>query len=272
MRIALGQIRIIWEDKEANLRKAEACLKLLREQGTDLFLLPEMSFTGFSMETDRTKETEKETVKAVHMLAEKYGITIGAGWVKDAGARCENHYSIVSPKGEILDYAKLHPFSYSKEDQYFQGGKRLSVCTVNGMDMGVQICYDLRFPEPFQILSKEADLIVVPANWPAARREHWMCLLRARAIENAAYVAGINCAGQMGGQYYSGDSALYGPDGSALFPKRFFPDESCPEEQILWYELENDVRMYREHFPVKKDRRETLYKILAGGIEDAGEK
>lgn len=272
MKLALGQLKIEWEDKEANLKKAEAYIKLLAEQGTELFLLPEMSLTGFSMETDRTKETDKETVERIGALAKRYHVAIGVGWVKDAGTLCENHYSIVSPDGELLDYAKLHPFSYGGETGYFQGGDALPVCEYKGFCVGVQICYDLRFPEPFQTLSRDADLIVVPANWPAPRREHWSCLLKARAIENMVYLAGINCAGQMGGQYYSGDSALYGPDGKRLEPKRLTLMGSCPEEQVLLYETENDVSVYREHFPVKQDRRETLYKILAGGMKNAGEK
>ena len=272
MKLALGQLRIIWEDKNANLKRVEDCLKLLKTRGTQLLLLPEMSLTGFSMETERTKEAEKETVKQVQELATRYGMAIGVGWVKDTGALCENHYSIVSPDGELLDYAKLHPFGYGGETGYFQGGKTLPVCAYEGIRIGVQICYDLRFPEPFQILSKETDLIVVPANWPAARREHWSCLLRARAIENMVYLAGINCAGQMERLYYSGDSVLYAPDGQILEPEKLILDESCPEEQVLLYEIKNDVSVYREHFPVKKDRRETLYKILAGGMEHAGEK
>ena len=74
--------------------------------------MPEMSLTGFSMHTDRTKESKKETVKKTRELAEKYQITIGIGWVKDMGSLCENHYSLVAPEGELLDYAKIHPFRY----------------------------------------------------------------------------------------------------------------------------------------------------------------
>lgn len=272
MKLALGQLKIEWENKEANLKRVEAYLKLLAEQGTDLFLLPEMSLTGFSMETGRTKETDKETVKRTEELAKRYGVAIGVGWVKDAGKLCENHYSIVSPEGELLDYAKLHPFSYGGETGYFQGGDALPICEYKGFRLGVQICYDLRFPEPFQILSSQVDLIVVPANWPEPRREPWSCLLKARAIENMVYLAGVNCAGPMGGQYYSGDSALHGPDGRTWEPRELSLSGSCPREQVLLYEIENDVSVYREHFPVKNDRRETLYKILAGGIKDAGKR
>lgn len=262
MKIALGQLQIDWEDKQANLKKVENCIRMLAEKGTELFLLPEMSLTGFSMNTDRTKEVRKDTVGHVRELAEKYRMAVGVGWVKDSGPLCENHYSLVTPGGEILDYAKLHPFRYGGETAHFQGGGALPFCAYGDMRIGVQICYDLRFPEPFQILSKDVDLILVPANWPASRREHWSCLLKARAIENMVYVAGVNCAGNMGGQYYSGDSGLYAPDGTLLTPKVLRLQESGPEERLLLYEVPGDVRAYRARFPMKEDRREDLYQVL----------
>ncbi len=261
MKIALGQLALYWEDKESNLKKVSSCLELLASKGVSLFLLPEMSLTGFSMHTDRTKESKKETVKKTRELAEKYQITIGIGWVKDMGSLCENHYSLVAPEGELLDYAKIHPFRYGKETEYFQGGTSLALCRCEDFQVGVQICYDLRFPEPFQRLSTKADLIVVPANWPAARKEHWSCLLRARAIENMSYIAGVNCTGEMGGQYYSGDSAIYAPDGTMLTAEVLYLDRQNTE-QIQLYNLTNDVCQYRSAFPVKEDRKEDLYCIL----------
>ena len=262
MKIALGQLKIFWEDKKANMEKLKICLKQLSD--VDLFLMPEMSLTGFSMNTEKTKENKKETVCQIRELARQYDIAIGVGWVKDLGTTCENHYSIISPEGELLDYAKLHPFSYGEESLYFTGGDTLPLCSYKGFEIGVQICYDLRFPEPFQILSQKADLIVVPANWPAARRDHWDTLLRARAIENQVYIAGINCAGSMGGQYYSGDSVLYRPDGTKVQAGRniLSGKEAIPEEAVFVYEIDNQIRKYRESFPVKKDRREALYRKL----------
>ncbi len=262
MKAALGQLQIQWEDKQANLKKVEAYLKLLSEKKTDLFLLPEMSLTGFSMHTERTKECREETVGWLQGLAERYGVTIGGGWVRDGGELCENHYSIVSPEGRILDYIKLHPFRFAGETAYFRGGDTLPVCDIKGFCVGVQICYDLRFPEPFQILSKRAELIMVPANWPAARSGHWKSLLKARAIENMAYVAGINCAGEMGEVFYSGDSRIYAPDGTKLEAETIRLQGCCPEERVLLYDLQNDVHRYRECFPVKEDRRERLYQRL----------
>lgn len=268
MKVALGQLQLYWEEKEANLQIVEAYLERLFETGTELFLLPEMSLTGFSMHTEKTKESSKETVERVRRLAGKYQTAVGAGWVKDCGERCENHYSIVTPDGELLDAVKLHPFRFGGEAEYFQGGEHLAVCEYGGFRIGVQICYDLRFPEPFQALSRKADLILVPANWPASRRSHWKCLLKARAIENMVYLAGINCAGEMGGQFYSGDSRIYAPDGTKLKKEVICLPGRCAREQVQVYELQNDIHKYRECFPVREDRREALYQRIQEEMQD----
>ncbi|MCD8241714.1 MAG: carbon-nitrogen family hydrolase, partial [Lachnospiraceae bacterium] len=195
------------------------------------------------------------TVARVQELAAEYGIIIGGGGANAAGETCENHYSIVAPEGEILDYAKLHPFGFGLESKFFRGGETLPCCSCGGFEIGVQICYDLRFPEPFQILARRAGLLIIPANWPADRREAWNCLLRARAIETQAYVAGINCAGKVGKLYYSGDSVLYDPLGNALSAKiREVPwEDRCPEEKLLLYEIYDDTKKYRGSFQVRAD-------------------
>lgn len=268
MKTALGQIQLFWEDKKENLKLVESYMELLAEKQTDLFLLPEMSLTGFSMHTERTKERSKETVGRIQELSEKYQMAVGIGWVKEEGAFCGNHYSVVTPKGEILDFEKLHPFRFGGEAEYFQGGDSLPVCYFGGFCIGVMICYDLRFPEPFQILSRKADLIVVPANWPAARSGHWKCLLKARAIENMVYIAGVNCVGEMGELFYSGDSRICAPDGTKLKKEIICLPERYPREQVQIYELQNDVCRYRTCFPVKEDRREKLYQKLQKELQD----
>jgi len=259
MKIALGQLQLFWEDKQANLKKVEECIKILQKEKADLFLLPEMSLTGFSMHTEKTKESHKETVQQIQRLAFQSHITIGVGWVKDRGNLCENHYSLIAPDRELLDYVKLHPFRYGGEAERFQGGNELLDCMCCGFRTGIQICYDLRFPEPFQILSRYTDIIFVPANWPAKRREHWLCLLKARAIENQVYLAGINCAGYMDNCYYSGDSGLYAPDGQLLCGEEIYLPGGCLEERLFVYEIKNNVSCYRKKFPIKEDRKENLY-------------
>lgn len=122
--------------------------------------------------------------------------------------------------------------------------------------MGIQICYDLRFPETFQALSKRADLIIVPANWPYTRIEHWDILLKARAIENQTYIVGINCRGVIGGNYYPGHSCIIRPDGKICNNNYYLLSSS---NRAYVYQICNDVNDYRNEFPIKNDRKEKLY-------------
>lgn len=256
MKIALFQMYIEWENKEKNYNHLEEKLRELQGKCVDLLLLPEMSFTGFSMDIELTREGCELTLELMKQYAIKYGIAMGFGWVKECGEQAENHYTIVDKNGDILsDYVKIHPFSYSGEDKKFQGGTEIVTHTFRNTRFSTFICYDLRFPEVFQIASKQADAIIIPANWPHKRSEHWKNLLKARAIENQVYIFAINCWGEIDGQYYSGDSCVINPDGHI---ERMLSDK----EGVLLYDFVNDVMNYRKQFPVKKDRREELYHNL----------
>lgn len=167
--------------------------------------------------------------------------------------RGENHYTVISPQGEVLsDYVKIHPFSYSGEDRYFAKGDATAHFTLEGIPFSHFICYDLRFPEIFQAVSGQAHVIIVAADWPGSRREHWKCLLRARAIENQCYILGVNTVGSQNGLTYTGDSCVIRPDGTVAA-------ELSDEEGLIYYDLIDDVPDYRQAFPVKQDRRVELY-------------
>lgn len=253
MKIALCQTSIIWEDKEKNYIHLEEQLKETENKKIDLFLLPEMSFTGFSMNTEMTKESNFETVNKISNYAKTYHTAIGFGWIKDCGEKSENHYTIVDKEGKVIsDYTKIHPFSFAGEDEKFQGGEKIDIFELNGIKFATFICYDLRFPEIFQIVSKKAHVILVPANWPQKRREHWKCLLQARAIENQVYIIAVNCVGETGGVIYSGDSRVINPNGDTMM-------ELSEQEGLLEYQLSDDVDNFRNSFQVKKDRKENLY-------------
>lgn len=130
---------------------------------------------------------------------------------------------------------------------------------LDGIPFGLSICYDLRFPELYQQLSKEAHVILVPANWPVGRRSHWRTLLTARAIENQSYMIGINCYGNQGELYYSGNSSAVMPNGEVLF-------DITDKEEMRIFELTDDVPLYRKQFPTKADRRPELYKEFYAGV------
>lgn len=256
MKIAIFQMHIVWKDKKANLEKVEAELGKLQGRGVDLLALPEMSFTGFSMDIQDTAEYGFETMEEMKKLAQKYGLAIGFGWVKDCGEKAENHYSVVNKEGKVIsDYAKIHPFSLAGENRYFLSGTTIPAFTLQNIAFSNVICYDLRFPELFQAESQKAHIILVPANWPCPRREHWITLLKARAIENQVYIIGINCVGEIDGLTYTGDSCFINPNGEVL-------DMLTDEEGVRIMDIPDDVEEYRAILPMKKDRKNELYRAL----------
>lgn len=253
MKIALCQMDIVWEDKQENIKKAEAFIHQSQQQGASVILFPEMSLTGFSMQTEVTKEKNGETVKCFMEFAKRYETAIGIGWVKEAKEKAENHYTMIDKNGQVIsDYIKIHPFSYSGEHEKFNSGNTIVSFNLNGVMFGNFICYDLRFPEIFQISSKKNHVIILPANWPESRREHWRTLLKARAIENQVYIIGINCVGKQRELSYSGDSCVINPNGDVIV-------EESGTEKLIICKIEDDVETYRSRFPMKKDRQEELY-------------
>ncbi|WP_017414068.1 nitrilase-related carbon-nitrogen hydrolase [Clostridium tunisiense] len=282
MKIALAQTDIIWEDKKANLHIAESFIAKASEENIDLILFPEMCFTGFTMNVENCGEvydwnseipsqsSAETTIALVKTLAINHGINIGFGYIEKilGQAKGRNNYAIMSKDGEILsNYSKIHPFSFGTESHYYFGGEKIVHCRVNNLNVSTFICYDLRFPEIFQIASKEAELITVAASWPKGRINHWIDLLKARAIENQCYIAGINRVGIGDGLEYNGNSLIVDPLGNIVASSL----ENI--EGLIVAELDVDlVHSLRRDFPLKADRRESLYKeLLIDNIEAINE-
>ncbi len=260
MKVAVCQSHIYWEDKIQNIEVARTYINQASVAGVDLILFPEMSFTGFSMNLPVVEETMENgayyTVSEVKKMSIAHSIHVGFGWVRKGSDAAENHYTIINPKGEVIsDYIKIHPFSYSKENLYFKQGDHLGLCKIKDQWVSTFICYDLRFPEIFQAASKKAEIIVVAANWPETRKDHFSTLLKARAIENQCYIVACNCVGQMNHDYYSGNSSIIAPDGTIV-------NTMEDKEGLIIEELSMNVKEYRKSFPVKQDRQESLYHQL----------
>lgn len=253
MRLALAQLNIAFEDKLANKETVLQFIKHAASEKVDIIFFPEMTLTGFSMNTSLIGETNKETIAFFKEISTKFDIIIGFGYV-DGTSNSKNKYSIVSPhQGELINYSKIHLFSFASENEFYESGNELSF--LNALDFTIcpLICYDLRFPEIFQIASKTANLITVAANWPLERREHWITLLRARAIENQCFIAGINRVGEGNGLSYSGDSMIIDPLGNII-------SSLYMEEGLVIADISpTDVTVVRESFRLKEDRKETLY-------------
>ena len=146
-------------------------------------------------------------------------------------------------------YRKIHPFSFGGEEKHFRAGSDLVTVDVEGLRISLFVCYDLRFADEFWQLARDTDVYLVPANWPAKRRLAWTSLLQARAIENQAYVVGVNRVGHGGGIDYVGDSRIVDPLGELL------ATASGGESMLLADVSAATVRRTREHFPFLQDRR-----------------
>lgn len=256
MKAALCQFRIAYEEKEQNLQRAGQMIADAAKEQAKIIFFPEMSFTGFSMQVSVTGETGGETVRRMQEYAQKYGIAVGFGWVKQKGDKGENHYTVTDETGAVIaDYIKIHPFSFSGEEKYFAAGSQTAVFSLSGIKFGLFICYDLRFPEIFRAVSAEAEVLVVAANWPEKRIAHWNKLLEARALENQSWVLGINCVGNQQNLHYCGSSRAVNPEGETV-------DFLTEREGIIFCEIQDEAARFRRSFPALQDRRNALYKEL----------
>lgn len=257
MRIALGQIDIYWKDKEKNKEKCEEFICNAKKENADIVIFPEMTLTGVSQNVEEVGEENLETVEWFKEKSKKYNIYTCFGYVAKDNLKGKNNLAVISPEGkEICNYTKIHPFSYGGEDKFYNAGEDIHLFNIGKDCASAFICYDLRFPEIFQAVSKKANLIIVIANWPEKRRDAWITLLKARAIENQCYIVGVNRVGTVKGLVYSGDSMIIDPEGEVLV-------SSYENEELIVCDIDtSEVEKVRLRFPCKEDRKEELYKKL----------
>lgn len=259
MRIALVSLNQSWEDKKANLDLCEIYTQKASDQNVDLIVFPEMTLTGFSNNIDLTAEDfeNSETVKSFSILAKEFKIGIVFGMVAKDTNKALNKSIFVDKHGKVLgDYSKVHPFSFAGEDKYFNAGSKLSVVHFENINIGLTICYDLRFPELYSGLAKHCDLIVNIANWPSKRVDHWNTLLKARAIENQLFIAGVNRTGidDNGLEYYE-SSNVFNANGESLNFEKI--------DTMKVYAIKEDgTRKFKEKFNTTSDRKVKFYKEI----------
>lgn len=257
MKVALVSLDQKWEDKAHNLARCETLTGRAAALGAELVIFPEMTLTGFTMNTALSAEPTEASpsVKAFGEMAARHGVWLIAGVVFAGGERATNALLCWSPEGrEAARYLKIHPFSYAGEHEHFTGGESLEVVRLPEWSVGATICYDLRFPELYTALSTECDVLVNIANWPARRLAHWNTLLRARAIENQAIVIGVNRTGTDGnGLQYERSSMIVDANGESLAPL-------VTKGEIDVVELDRDRFLaFRATFPTRQDRRPAVY-------------
>jgi len=246
--ITIVQSEIIWHDAKANLSHLENIIKR-NYTHTDLIILPEMFNTGFTMKpSDAGENMNGAAVSFLRRMAKEINADItGSIAIKENGL-FYNRLVWAKPGGELFTSDKRHLFRMGGEDKVYSPGNSHLTVDLNGWKIRPFICYDLRFPVWSRNYALQYDLAIYPANWPAKRDFHWETLLRARAIENQCYVAGINRTGSDGnGIVYNGKSAVIDFCGNG----KYTADES---ESVSTVELSHEELLsYRESFPAWKD-------------------
>jgi omega-amidase len=220
MKLILNQFNPDWEDCSTNLLKLESQWPQMASHGADLALLPEMFNTGFSMKAaDVAEPLSGPAVSFLRKHAKRSNLPVVAGIAlkRDDGS-ITNSAVVIDGTGEMVSiYDKIHPFTLAGEHLHYHAGKHPIVVDLAGLRFGVFICYDLRFPELFRPIAKQVDAMIVIANWPEVRIEHWSILLRARAIENQCYVVGLNRTGTDGNKlHYPASTVVFDSRGKAV--------------------------------------------------------
>lgn len=262
MNVVCCQLDIAWENKPANYKKVELQLEKLQPPAASLVVLPEMFSTGFSMNVAAIGEAQNGSTEAfLSKQAQRFGVFIVGGVVViQENGLGENQAVVFNPEGHLIArYSKTQPFTLGGEMDHYSPGRKIALFRWEGFTVAPFVCYDLRFPELFRIASQQgADMLVVIANWPVARVEHWLCLLQARAIENQAYVVGVNRCGRSPEFLYPGRSVIIDPHGTII------ADASAFESAIQGRVHPELVHAWRQEFPALRDARRDYHQL---GIE-----
>ncbi len=249
LKITLIQTHLFWEDKGANLALLEQKIVNL-EEPTEVVILPEMFTTGFSMQPTLHAETmEGPSVQWMRRIAMTQKIILTGSLIIEENGHYYNRLIWMLPNGEFGYYDKRHLFAFAGEDQHYTAGNKRLIASVKGWKINLQICYDLRFPTwARQAAPNEYDVLVYVANWPEKRSHAWKTLLVARAIENQAFVVGVNRVGLDGKNIaHSGNSMVVGPLGEVLY-------HSADQESVFQITLQSDeLEQTRAQFPFWKD-------------------
>jgi predicted amidohydrolase len=249
LHIALFQFDIEWENKKSNLEKVRQSLLSLKGK-THLLILPEMFTTGFSMNAQKLAETDSgETITSLKEWSASYDIAIVGSYIAKDDAGFYNKAFFITPQQEVFFYDKHHLFSIGTENTIFSAGNKKVIVPYRGWNICMQICYDLRFPVWSRNVNNEYDLLIYVANWPTSRISAWNTLLPARAVENLAYVCGVNRVGVDGMNLcYNGCSSVYDMKGELMVS--IAPDI----EEIILMELSfYKLKKFRNKFPIWKD-------------------
>lgn len=247
LNIAVIQTHLHWQDVDGNI--AHFTKLLANAPQADIYVLPEMFTTGFSMQPEKhaTESYTKGLAWMQQTAREKHAAIVGS-MAAEEGGKYYNRLLFVLPDGVYYIYNKRHLFGLGREDEHYTAGTERLVVEYKGWRICPLICYDLRFPV-WSRNTENFDLLIYCANWPERRIHHWRSLLVARAIENQCYVAGCNRVGPDGnGMDHNGGSMLV-DFGGAILSESF--NETTFPSATLDYEA---LHSYRKSLPFLDDR------------------
>lgn len=247
--VSVIQSSLVWENKEKNMLLFSGKIEKLKGK-TNLVVLPEMFNTGFSLNPEQNFETmEGETILWLKSEAKKNNLAIAGSLIIKEDEKFYNRLVFAYPSGEIKHYDKRHLFRMANEHKHYKQGEKQVVVEYLGWKINLLVCYDLRFPVWSRNNNNRYDLSIYVANWPSSRIAQWQTLLAARAIENQAYVVGVNRIGYDGNGFeYSGSSIIFSPLGKEMI------ENSENTELIETVELSYEkLSTYRKNFPVSAD-------------------
>jgi predicted amidohydrolase len=260
MKIALAQIRSTPGDITSNGTTVLRGIRTAADRGCDAVVFPEMSDTGYHMPTIvRTAGTWDGGVFAdIVAAAVDAKITVVAGLSERVGRDIFNTVAVIGPDGRLIaKYRKTHLITAEPvcEQNYIRAGDALTLCEIGEFRVGLMTCYDVRFPELARKLALSgAEVLIVPAAFPAVRIGHWETITACRAIENQVYVAAVNRVGEDHGLAFGGTSRLYDPYGTVLAAAE-------TDEALLVGEITKErLAAVRGQLKVYQDRREELYR------------
>jgi omega-amidase len=220
LRIAMMQSNILFGKPEENLSIIEDQAAQAASDHAELMLLPELCLHGYHKQSiTPSSDFHLPTVLTrLEHLSKSLKLAIAGSFVEYDGSEAYNSMIFINTSGHLIGkYRKTHLFKKLNEDKFFIQGNSLTVIETEWGRMGMAICYDLRFPEIFRkMMASGAKGFLICSEWPIERILHWKTMLQARAIENLAWIAACNCAGQTGKVTFGGQSALVDPWGDII--------------------------------------------------------
>jgi predicted amidohydrolase len=258
-KIALAQMQVVAGDPTGNAQRAQSSIARAKDLGAELVVLPELWTSGYDLEhaAELSSPIHQGSFALVQSWAQEFALTICGSILEERDGKYFNTLAVYSPTGEPLaTYSKIHLFGLMNEPKFLSAGTQTSMVQLPFGLAGLAICYDLRFPELFRSYALQgANLILLSAEWPKPRLEHWRTLIRARAIENQCYVVACNCVGSNGSNEFFGHSLIVDPWGEVLV-------EGSEDEEVIVGEIDpGKVNEIRTRFPFFSDRREGIYSL-----------